>query len=84
LGLHSLESLLDNSAYGQDGDRSFGSLEVRIGLHTGECELLGNDIGGIAARVAAVAGADEVLVSSTVKDRVAGSQMGSWTGASTI
>ncbi len=54
-------------------------LHVRAGLHTGECELMGADIGGIAvviaARVAALAGADEVLVSSTVKDLVAGSGM---------
>jgi len=54
-------------------------LRVRVGVHTGECELLGDDVGGIAvhiaARVAAAAGADEVLVSSTVKDLVAGSQM---------
>ena len=52
-------------------------LSVRIGLHTGECELAGDRVGGIAvhigARVAAKAGADEVLVSSTVKDLVAGS-----------
>lgn len=52
-------------------------IKVRAGLHTGECELMGADIGGIAvviaARVAAQAGADEVLVSSTVKALVAGS-----------
>jgi class 3 adenylate cyclase len=52
-------------------------LEVRAGLHTGECEMIGDDVGGIAvhigARVAALAGAGEVLVSSTVKDLVAGS-----------
>jgi class 3 adenylate cyclase len=52
-------------------------IEVRAGLHTGECEMIGDDIGGIAvhigARVAALAGAGEVLVSSTVKDLVAGS-----------
>jgi len=52
-------------------------IEVRAGLHTGECEMIGNDVGGIAvhigARVAALAGASEVLVSSTVKDLVAGS-----------
>ncbi|MEK7247693.1 MAG: adenylate/guanylate cyclase domain-containing protein, partial [Chloroflexota bacterium] len=59
--------------------RAVTSLGVRIraGLHTGECELLGEDIGGIsvhiAARVAAAAEADEVLVSRTVKDLVAGS-----------
>jgi class 3 adenylate cyclase len=52
-------------------------IEVRAGLHTGEVELRGEDIGGIAvhiaARVMAQAGAGEVLVSSTVKDLVAGS-----------
>jgi class 3 adenylate cyclase len=52
-------------------------LQVRAGLHTGECEVLGDDIGGIAvhiaARVSALAGAGEVLVSRTVKDLVAGS-----------
>ncbi len=52
-------------------------LEVRAGCHTGEIELLGTDVGGIAvhigARVAALAGPSEVLVSSTVKDLVAGS-----------
>ena len=52
-------------------------IEVRAGLHTGECEMMGDDVGGIAvhigARVAALAGAGEVLVSSTVKDLVAGS-----------
>jgi pimeloyl-ACP methyl ester carboxylesterase len=52
-------------------------IEVRAGLHTGECEIIGDDIAGIAvhigARVAALAGAGEVLVSSTVKDLVAGS-----------
>jgi class 3 adenylate cyclase len=52
-------------------------IAIRVGLHTGECEVMGDKIGGIAvhtgARVAARAGADEVLVSSTVKDLVAGS-----------
>ena len=52
-------------------------LEVRAGLHTGECELLGDDIGGIAvhiaARVLAKAAAGEILCSRTVKDLVAGS-----------
>jgi class 3 adenylate cyclase len=51
-------------------------LEVRTGLHTGECEMVGDDVRGIAvhtaARVAAAAAAGEVLVSSTVKDLVAG------------
>jgi class 3 adenylate cyclase len=52
-------------------------IEVRAGCHTGEIELAGADVGGIAvhigARVAALAGPSEVLVSSTVKDLVAGS-----------
>ena len=52
-------------------------IEVRCGLHTGECEKIGDDIGGIAvhigARIAALAEANEILVSSTVKDLVAGS-----------
>ena len=52
-------------------------LEVRAGLHTGEVETMGESIGGIAvhigARIAASAGAGEILVSSTVKDLVAGS-----------
>jgi pimeloyl-ACP methyl ester carboxylesterase/class 3 adenylate cyclase len=52
-------------------------LEIRAGLHTGECELMGDKLGGIAvhtgARVAAQARTGEVLVSSTVKDLVAGS-----------
>jgi len=52
-------------------------LEVRAGLHTGECEVVDGKVGGIAvhigARVAKEAGPGEVLVSSTVKDLVAGS-----------
>jgi class 3 adenylate cyclase len=52
-------------------------LRVRSGLHTGECELIGDDVGGIAvhiaSRVESAANPDEVLVSSTVKDLVAGS-----------
>jgi pimeloyl-ACP methyl ester carboxylesterase/class 3 adenylate cyclase len=52
-------------------------IDVRAGLHTGECELMGDSIGGIAvhigARVAGAAEPGEVLVSSTVKDLVAGS-----------
>lgn len=52
-------------------------LAIRAGLHTGECELMGDKLGGIAvhtgARVAARANGGEVLVSSTVKDLVAGS-----------
>jgi class 3 adenylate cyclase len=58
------------------GVRSLG-IEVRAGLHTGEIERRGDDIGGIAvhigARVSALAGPGEVLVSATVKDLVAGS-----------
>ena len=52
-------------------------LDIRAGLHTGECEIAGSKLAGIAihigARVAALAGAGEVLVSNTVKDLVAGS-----------
>jgi len=52
-------------------------IQVRAGLHTGECQQVNGTIGGIAvhigARVAAEAGADEVLVSGTVKDLVVGS-----------
>jgi class 3 adenylate cyclase len=55
-------------------------LTIRAGLHTGECEVRGDDLGGlavhIAARVSASAGAGEVVVSSTVKDLVAGSGIG--------
>jgi DNA-binding NarL/FixJ family response regulator len=52
-------------------------VDVRIGLHAGEVELRGDDVGGIAvnigARVASVGSAGDVLVSSTVRDLVAGS-----------
>jgi class 3 adenylate cyclase len=52
-------------------------IEIRAGIHTGECELIDGKIGGITvsigARVAAKASASEVLVSQTVKDLVAGS-----------
>jgi class 3 adenylate cyclase len=52
-------------------------IEVRVGLHTGEVELVGDDVAGIAvhiaARVGALAATGEVLVSGTVKDLVAGS-----------
>ena len=58
--------------------RSIG-LEVRSGVHTGEVEVRGEDIGGvavhIAARIAAMANTGEVLVSSTVRDLVAGSNL---------
>jgi class 3 adenylate cyclase len=60
----------------RDGVREL-DLDVRAGLHTGECELVDGKAGGIAvhigARVAALAKPGEVLVSSTVKDLVAGS-----------
>ena len=52
-------------------------IEIRAGLHTGECEVMGDDVGGMAvhigARVMGAAGPSEVLVSSTVKDLVVGS-----------
>jgi class 3 adenylate cyclase len=55
-------------------------LSVRAGLHTGEVELMGDGVGGIAvhiaARVAPLAEAGDVFVSSTVKDLVAGSGIG--------
>ncbi|MBI2238048.1 MAG: adenylate/guanylate cyclase domain-containing protein [Actinobacteria bacterium] len=54
-------------------------LEIRAGLHTGEVELVGDNVQGIAvhigARVASLANPSEVLVSSTVKDLVAGSSL---------
>ena len=59
-----------------DAVRRLG-IEVRAGVHTGECEVLGSKLSGVAvhigARVAALAGPGEVLVSQTVKDLVAGS-----------
>jgi class 3 adenylate cyclase len=59
-----------------DNVRELG-LEVRTGLHTGECELIDQSVGGIAvhtaARVANLAQPGEILVSHTVKDLVAGS-----------
>jgi class 3 adenylate cyclase len=52
-------------------------IQVRAGLHTGECEVRGDDIGGIGvhigARVSALAGPNDVLVSSTLRDLVIGS-----------
>lgn len=55
-------------------------IEIRAGIHTGECELLGADIGGIAvhiaARICGQAGAGDVLVSRTVRDLVVGSGTG--------
>jgi class 3 adenylate cyclase len=60
----------------RDAVRDLG-LEVRLGLHAGECELMDGKVAGIAvsigARVSALAAAGEVLVSQTVKDLVAGS-----------
>jgi class 3 adenylate cyclase len=54
-------------------------LELRIGLHTGECEVRGEDLGGlsvhIAARVSALAESGQILVSGTVKDLVIGSEI---------
>ena len=60
----------------RDAVRTLG-IDVRAGLHTGECELVGPKVGGIAvhigARVMGLAGAGQVLVSRTVRDLVAGS-----------
>jgi pimeloyl-ACP methyl ester carboxylesterase len=60
----------------RDSVRQLG-LEIRGGLHIGECERIGNNLSGIAvhigARIMSAAGAGEVLASSTVKDLVAGS-----------
>lgn len=57
---------------------SHAGIAIRAGIHTGEIELRGEDVSGIgvhiAARVAALAGAGELLVSRTVKDLVAGSE----------
>jgi class 3 adenylate cyclase len=55
-------------------------LAIRAGLHTGECELIGDDdIGGvtvhIGARISSLAGAGEVLISNTVRDLIVGSQL---------
>ncbi len=62
----------------RDGVGPLG-LDVRAGLHTGECELGGDDVRGMAvnigARVGALADANEVLVSSTVKDLVVGADL---------
>ncbi|HEY2503237.1 MAG TPA: adenylate/guanylate cyclase domain-containing protein [Mycobacterium sp.] len=60
----------------RDAVQSLG-IQVRAGLHTGECEVRGDDIGGIGvhigARVSALAGPNDVLVSSTLRDLVIGS-----------
>ncbi|MGE5690697.1 MAG: alpha/beta fold hydrolase [Pseudomonadota bacterium] len=59
------------------GDANRFGLAIRAGIHTGEVELRGDDVGGMAvhigARIASLAGAGEVLVSRTVTDLVAGS-----------
>jgi len=60
-----------------DSTRRAVEMGVRAGLHTGECEVRGDDIGGIGvhigARVSALAGPNDVLVSSTLRDLVIGS-----------
>ena len=57
-------------------------IRIRAGLHTGECELMGDDIGGIAvhiaARASALAQGDEVLVSRTVNDLVVKGVADAW------
>ena len=62
----------------RDAARSQG-IEIRAGVHTGECEIIGDKLGGIAvhigARVAGKAEPGEIVVSQTVKDLVAGSGM---------
>ena len=54
-------------------------IEIRAGVHTGECEIIDGKCGGIAvstgARISAISGASQVLVSQTVKDLVAGSEL---------
>ena len=71
----------------QDGIRELG-VPLRIGLHAGETEDMGDKVGGVAvhlgARVCALASADEILVSSTVKDLVEGSGLHFVERASTI
>ena len=60
------------------GRRELG-IQLRSGIHTGECEAIGEDLGGLAvhigARVGALAGPGEIVVSSTVKELVVGSDM---------
>jgi pimeloyl-ACP methyl ester carboxylesterase len=61
-------------------DAEMLGIEIRAGIHTGECELMDSDIGGmavhIAARILGQAGASEILVSRTVRDLVVGSGTG--------
>ena len=63
----------------RDDARELG-IEIRIGIHTGECELMDADIGGIAVHIAARilghAGGGEIVVSRTVRDLVVGSGIG--------
>jgi pimeloyl-ACP methyl ester carboxylesterase len=63
----------------RDGAEALG-IEIRVGIHTGECELVGSDIAGIAVHIAArilnQARAGEILVSRTVRDLVVGSGTG--------
>jgi class 3 adenylate cyclase len=63
----------------RDGVRQLG-LEIRAGIHTGECERVGSDLAGIAvhaaSRIESIAVAGEILVSATVRDLVAGSGLG--------
>jgi class 3 adenylate cyclase len=62
----------------RDGGAELG-VELRSGIHTGECEAIGEDLGGltvhIGARVSALAGPGEIVVSSTIKELVIGSDM---------
>lgn len=62
------------------GDAESLGIAVRVGIHTGECELLGDDIGGIAVHIAArilgQAGPGDIVVSRTVRDLVVGSGTG--------
>ena len=60
----------------RDSVRRLG-IELRAGLHTGECDLVGDDVSGvavaIASRIQSAAGPSEILVSNTVKELVVGS-----------
>jgi class 3 adenylate cyclase len=62
------------------GEAETLGIEIRVGIHTGECELLGTDIGGIAvhiaARICGEADGGDILVSRTVRDLVVGSGTG--------
>jgi class 3 adenylate cyclase len=61
-----------------DASEALG-LSIRAGVHTGECDLAGQDVAGIAVHIAArvgdLASPSEVVVTGTVKDLVAGSQL---------